>query len=144
MSPHFYINSLVLLPPWKWLVARKKSADPFLHTLFPPYVVQVHTMLYRFLFKWDFPNIWIGTTKIFLRKLFPQLLIAIFTRWALIQISDVSQERGSGCFILDQIQTCMFRLLHQKYPCLWRWVSTLRQQDSEYESPHTQSTALFT
>ncbi len=49
MSPHFYVNSLVLLPPQKWWVARKKSADPFLHTLFPPYVVQVHTMLYQFL-----------------------------------------------------------------------------------------------
>jgi hypothetical protein len=30
---------------------KKISADPFLHTLFPPYVVQVHTMLYQFLFK---------------------------------------------------------------------------------------------
>ena len=49
MSSHFYVNRLVLLPPRKWWVARKKSADPFLHTLFPPYVVQVHTMLYRFL-----------------------------------------------------------------------------------------------
>ncbi len=39
MSPHFYVNSLVLLPPWKWWVARKKVQTPFYipcscHTLY--------------------------------------------------------------------------------------------------------------
>ncbi len=45
MSPHFYVKSLILLPPWKWWVARKKSADPILHTLFMPYIVQVYYAL---------------------------------------------------------------------------------------------------
>jgi hypothetical protein len=48
--------------------------------------------------------------QIFLRKLFPQFLFVIFLTWVLVQISDVSQERGSGRFILDQIQTLIFRL----------------------------------
>ncbi len=51
----------------------------------------------------------IGTTNILLRKLFPQFLFTIFCIWVLVQISDVSQERGSYCCIVDQIQTCMFR-----------------------------------
>ncbi len=39
MSPHFYVNSLVLLPPRKWWVARKKVQTPFYipcscHTLY--------------------------------------------------------------------------------------------------------------
>ncbi len=44
-------------------------------------------------------------TNIFLRKLFPQFLFAIFRTWVLLQISDVSQERGSGHCILDQEDT---------------------------------------
>ncbi len=36
MSSHFYVNRLVLLPPQKKWVARIKSTDPCVHTLFPP------------------------------------------------------------------------------------------------------------
>ncbi len=56
----------------------------------------------------SFLNFWIGIANIFSRTLFPQFLFTIFCTWVLVRISDMSQERGSGHCILDQIQTRMF------------------------------------
>ncbi len=100
MSPHFYVNSLVLFPPRKWWVARKKVQTQF-------YIACSRHTLYRYILyladsfvRRSFPNFWIGTTNIFLRKLFPQFLFVIFCTWVLVQISDVSQEKGCGHCIL--------------------------------------------
>ncbi len=105
MSPYFYVNSLVLLPPQKWWVTEKKVQTPF-------YIPCSRHTLYRYILcytnsfvKLEFPNIWISTTNIFLRKLFPQFLVVIFPMWVLIRISDVSQERGSDRFILRRPDT---------------------------------------
>ncbi len=109
MSSHFYVNSLIVLPLKSSELAIKEVQTPF-YILFPQYVVQVHAMFFWFLCSYSrsFPNFWIGTMNKFLRELFQQFLIAIFLMSVLVQILDMSQERGSGHCILDQIQTRMF------------------------------------
>jgi hypothetical protein len=113
------------LPEWQ----EKKGQTPF-------YIPCSHHTLYRFILCFtdsfvcrSFPNFWIGITNIFLRKLFPQFLFTIFCMWVLVQISEVSQERGSGRCMLDQIQTRMFFPEHLVFedgwaPCGSKMVST--------------------
>ncbi len=60
-------------------------------------------------------------------------MFAILCTWVLVQISVMSQERGSGRCILNQIQTCMFcpsiflPLTMVEYPVAarqWLWEPT--------------------
>ncbi len=125
MSPQFYVNNLVVLPLESSELARKKVQTPFYipcsrHTLYRYIICFTDSFVCK-----SFLNFWIGTTNIFLEKTVPTISIHDLT-WVLVQISDVSQERGSGRCILDQIKTCMFcpsilPLKMVEYPAVARW-----------------------
>ncbi len=144
MSSHFYVNRLVLLPPRKWWVARKKSADPFLHTLFPPYVVQVHAMLYRFLCQ-------VGVSQYLNRYntyIFEKTVPTISGRYLSYAGTDTNfrcvirkgkwpfhLRPDTNSYVLPSSSKIPLPLKVGEYPAAARkWV----------REPHTRSTALFT
>ena len=141
MSPHFYINSLVLLPTQKWWVGKTKKCRP--HSTYPVPTIRCTGRYYVLLIP-----LFVGVFLIFELEQWiyfwencsHNLCLWSYVRGYSYKFQTCHKKGDVAVACILQSQTCMFA----QASCLWRWVSTLRRQDGEYESPHTQSTALIT